>query len=139
LIRCSIDCIVDVTGIGSGGCELRFQSLDNTSTRGIFTFFARGGVCKSIAANAGAGAGSGMCLCRRWCWDIYDNVQCFAKVILRKATCQGNGHGGVVTLQKESCPIHYSHSEATGLLLRHSSMPNHSLNTLRYTRCKRTS
>jgi hypothetical protein len=34
--------------------------------------------------HAGDGAGSGMCLRRGLCWDIYDNVQCFAKFILRK-------------------------------------------------------
>lgn len=74
-MRCSIDCIVDVTGIGSGGCERRFQSLDNTSTRGIFVFFAWGDVCKSIAAMLEhAGAGSGMCLCRGLCWEVHDIV-----------------------------------------------------------------
>jgi hypothetical protein len=64
--------MVAMTGIDSGGCERRFQSLDNTFTRGTFRLFAWRGICKSIAAILEhASAGSRLCSCQGVCWEIY--------------------------------------------------------------------
>jgi hypothetical protein len=136
LIRCSIDCVVDVTGIGSGGCERRFQSLDNTSARGISLYFAWRGVCKSIAAMLEHAGASGMCLCRGLCWDIDDNVQCFVKVILRKEEWRRCD----VAKRVLSRPLPTATRKPRDFFsVTLNSMPNHSLTTLRYTRFKRTS